>query len=274
MNVWKIAPGRNASLWDVALEKESIFIGWPQMGDLTQYESRDELVERYQEAFNTDRNPVHDSFTLWAFCQEMKPGDVVIANNGTRTLVGIGKVMGDYEYRDEENHYKNFRKVDWVVREEVSFVERMFPVKALAAVKEDRLAIIKEAVIAQLPDGREKWERLFGATVTEEPARSFVDEFYQFVRSRNFHFSKEILARFVYSLKSKPFVILSGISGTGKTKIAQLFAEFMSSQEAAIVSEDHDLTFEYRLHPYNFKYRRIIVPQSLVEHYRSCSLCS
>ena len=32
-------------------------------------------------------------------------------------------------------------------------------------------------------------------------------------------------------LRSKPFVIISGISGTGKTKIVQLFAESMGATE-------------------------------------------
>lgn len=48
---------------------------------------------------------------------------------------------------------------------------------------------------------------------------------------RGFFFSKEILSRYYMSLKSKPFVILSGISGTGKTKIAQIFAEYMCQDD-------------------------------------------
>ncbi|QJD29033.1 McrB family protein [Methylococcus geothermalis] len=43
--------------------------------------------------------------------------------------------------------------------------------------------------------------------------------------------STSIISRYVLSLKSKPLVILSGISGTGKTKIAQLFAEYMLQNE-------------------------------------------
>ncbi|MDO9585466.1 MAG: AAA family ATPase, partial [Syntrophales bacterium] len=42
-----------------------------------------------------------------------------------------------------------------------------------------------------------------------------------------YFFSREILTRYFLSLKTKPFVILTGISGTGKTKIAQIFAEYM-----------------------------------------------
>lgn len=50
-----------------------------------------------------------------------------------------------------------------------------------------------------------------------------VNEFYENYSRNGFHFSNEILTRYCLSLYTKPFVILSGISGTGKTKIAQLF---------------------------------------------------
>jgi prepilin-type processing-associated H-X9-DG protein len=50
-----------------------------------------------------------------------------------------------------------------------------------------------------------------------------VDEYYQRYADQGYVFSDEILTRYAISLATKPFVILSGISGTGKTKIAQLF---------------------------------------------------
>lgn len=56
--------------------------------------------------------------------------------------------------------------------------------------------------------------------------------FYDHYRENGFIFSKSILTRYCLSLFSKPFVILSGISGTGKTKIAQLFN---------VLNEDKDL---------------------------------
>ncbi len=50
---------------------------------------------------------------------------------------------------------------------------------------------------------------------------------FDYFSSKSFTFSKEILSRYFLSLKTKPFVILTGISGTGKTKIAQIFADYM-----------------------------------------------
>lgn len=44
--------------------------------------------------------------------------------------------------------------------------------------------------------------------------------------SQGFPFPADLLARYVASLIAKPFVILAGVSGTGKSKLPQLVAEF------------------------------------------------
>lgn len=50
-----------------------------------------------------------------------------------------------------------------------------------------------------------------------------VEQYFKSYKDAGFHFPKSLLTNYALSLVSKPFVILSGISGTGKTKIAQLF---------------------------------------------------
>lgn len=54
-----------------------------------------------------------------------------------------------------------------------------------------------------------------------------MEHIYDYYEAQGYFFSHEILTRYFLSLKTKPFVILTGISGTGKTKIAQIFAEYM-----------------------------------------------
>jgi 5-methylcytosine-specific restriction protein B len=44
-------------------------------------------------------------------------------------------------------------------------------------------------------------------------------------------YSKRLLARFVSSLTTKPFVILTGLSGSGKTKLAQSFVHWICQNE-------------------------------------------
>lgn len=46
-----------------------------------------------------------------------------------------------------------------------------------------------------------------------------------YIKSKGFSFSDELIKNYYLSLKSKPFVILAGISGTGKTKLVELFAD-------------------------------------------------
>lgn len=44
---------------------------------------------------------------------------------------------------------------------------------------------------------------------------------WQFCLDRGFYFEPDLLARYVASIAAKPFVILAGVSGTGKSKMAE-----------------------------------------------------
>jgi len=52
-----------------------------------------------------------------------------------------------------------------------------------------------------------------------------VHSIYEYIKAKGFVFEEDLLFNFFLSLKTKPFVILAGISGTGKTKLIELFAE-------------------------------------------------
>ena len=51
-----------------------------------------------------------------------------------------------------------------------------------------------------------------------------------FIASKGFKYDDDIIENFYLSLVSKPFVILAGTSGTGKTKLVKLFAEAINAE--------------------------------------------
>ncbi|XIH35412.1 hypothetical protein C1N70_14315 [Cytobacillus firmus] len=58
-----------------------------------------------------------------------------------------------------------------------------------------------------------------------------INHIYSYIKSKGFYYPKEEVINLFLSLKTKPFVILSGISGTGKTKMVQWFAESIGATE-------------------------------------------
>lgn len=59
------------------------------------------------------------------------------------------------------------------------------------------------------------------------PTSFSISHFNEQLTTANLSFSEQITLRFIASLTSKPFVILSGLSGSGKTKIAQSFVQYI-----------------------------------------------
>lgn len=60
---------------------------------------------------------------------------------------------------------------------------------------------------------------------TEDNKKDVLKYINNFIQSKSFIYEMNDLSNFYLSLKVKPFVILAGISGTGKSKLVKLFAE-------------------------------------------------
>lgn len=52
-----------------------------------------------------------------------------------------------------------------------------------------------------------------------------IERIFEYINSKGFVYDEKLLKNFYLSLKSKPFVLLAGTSGTGKTRLVRLFAE-------------------------------------------------
>jgi hypothetical protein len=83
----------------------------------------------------------------------------------------------------------------------------------------------------------------------QNPARSYnhsfsIDKFVEDVKKSGLVFNDSIIKRFVASLNTKPFVILTGLTGSGKTKLAQSFVKWICASESqfAIIPVGADWT--------------------------------
>ena len=95
-----------------------VCIGWSEMGDISQIDSKEKLSELYEEHYDKNsRGRGQDVGQIWRFLRDMKVGDYVIyAEN---SVFHIGRVESDYYYdetetEDQDSDYKSNRKVKWL----------------------------------------------------------------------------------------------------------------------------------------------------------------
>lgn len=105
-----------------------------------------------------------------------------------------------------------------------------FPVKEM---NEDKLVALvnhllknKDKDKGDQSDIKEVNKTFFGITSSD-----LLDRITTYIGAKGFSYSKQNIQNLYLSLRTKPFLIISGISGTGKTKIVQLFAEAIGATE-------------------------------------------
>lgn len=96
-------------------------LGWGEDKDFSKFigitdwsEFRDKFKETYPDLYNERR---YSAQALFIF-MKMEIGDIVIATKGNYKIDAIGRVAGEYEYRDDTPiEFYQFRKVDWILKD-------------------------------------------------------------------------------------------------------------------------------------------------------------
>ncbi|PKL49804.1 MAG: restriction endonuclease [Planctomycetes bacterium HGW-Planctomycetes-1] len=122
MAIWLVRAGSRGQQQEWALDKGQVVIGWSEMETLSQFNTREEMLDGLRKAY-PDALPArlyNYQGQLWAFAKRIKTGDLVILPLKGQDAIAIGKVTGDYKYRPENpRDAKHTRDVDWI-QEDIS----------------------------------------------------------------------------------------------------------------------------------------------------------
>ena len=79
-------------------------------------------------------------------------------------------------------------------------------------------------------------------------------------------FSHEVVANYILALQTKRFAILTGISGTGKTKIAKAMAQHFEPLVKRRVAKIPDDAVQMEVKPYQTQHSRLVLPVSITPY--------
>ena len=105
--------------WPIMRDNGGVAVGWPELGDLSWLTESKEDWERLKNELlekcpNSPQAVGNARAQVGAFVATIAEGDVVLAASG-QTVLGVGRVTGEYEYRpDLDDRFPHRRPVEWV----------------------------------------------------------------------------------------------------------------------------------------------------------------
>ncbi len=215
VHYWLFAPGTNASRWEDFYNAGIMAIDMGDIGDLSTYESKEQMREAMRKAFNKpDTSFKNDGHAAWQFAKEMKEGDIIIAKRGNYEIIGRGIVESAYIYDNTRpNKFWNVRKVRWTHKGKWEHPWHPMVAKTLTDITPYTDTVRKINALFE-SEGEEEIE----IPETIYPPYS-ADDFLKEVYMSDIEYN--ILVDLV---KEKKNIILQGAPGVGKTYAAKRLA--------------------------------------------------
>lgn len=213
VHYWIYSPGEGSSMWDEFYNEGIMAIGWGEIGDLRNFDSKDAMKEKMKATFDEKLSYKNSAHATWQFVNEMKVGDIIFVKKGMHQLVGRGVVTSEYEYDEERiDEYKNTRQVTWTHKGEWPH-----PGQAVMKTLTDITSYIDyvEQLNSLFKDESEEDLEEIEQNYPEYTKQDFLSEVYM---------PEEEYEKLTNILKMKKNIILQGAPGVGKTFAAKRLA--------------------------------------------------
>ncbi len=232
---WKIAPGEGAHAWNDCRNRGCIAIGWLASTDYRTLATKEEVVN----ALAVAGSPPSAYTPIRQFTYGMKPGDIVVANKGRRTVIGVGRITSDYLPPDDPANVRpndwltQSRRVDWLIQKSVDFTNFRLQIRTISSLDNQKWKQIKQAYLMCYPDDadlRQAFAALEQADVVDPLPPPPVPE------------AVKPLLQMAERTKN---ILLYGPPGTGKTWLVTQFARaFTDADKVEMVTFHQSFAYE------------------------------
>jgi 5-methylcytosine-specific restriction protein B len=145
---WLCSTGEKGRLWEEFKKDGVIRIGWDEIGDLSLYGSREDIIRAMERVwFKRNTSQKVNSEAAWQFANEVAVGDIVYAKRGLNLIVGYGVVESGYIFDNTLTEFKHLHKVNWTTVGEFKTPFQL-PMKVLTEISDKRYAEKLEKMFA------------------------------------------------------------------------------------------------------------------------------
>lgn len=216
---WVIGCESDESIWQEFQDQEIAAIGWDYLGDLSEYEDREQIRLAMVEERGKESSYSNDTLANWQFSHEIKPGDIIYVKKGMQQLIGYGEVTSDYQFDTDREYYQHTLPVKWLSTDTVELPT-------------DRKLALK--TLTQIDNYRWLMDYLQSAYEEQQPVKPKKDIYTREDALKDLFMSDTDFDSICQLLKRKKNIILQGPPGVGKTFVARRIAYAMMEEKSKL----------------------------------------